>query len=460
MGVKPHEHGERRSIRRVAGTASVLAFTACRRGKVLAAFVLAVSALLGTTLASSWLSGTPAFGAATPSPGTARASGPPIVVCGIAAESGPYVAIGQDDIIGWKAYTKWINSKGGVLGRPLKLVVENDASSPSLASSLVRKCVTQDGAKFILGPESTDTGAAAIPMADTLHTVLLFNGAGWHNMGLSQGELTSYSFPGLYNVFLLDDLDAVTKLIVPRHYTRVAVIQDGDPGALRDGAYLKAYGKEYHFTVVGVQTTQPGETDDTPQILNLLADKPQIIVLGMSPGPDTITVLKAIRAQDSTVPVAECSVCYLPSFFTAAGGEAVMHNVYVLGSVQQLVQGLPKTPANRPLISQLNAYLSGMKAAGYGTLDDLDGGSASWETAAELTAAIDRAKSTSEDAVRTALEHQKLQILGTSWDRTPANHTRMTSVVDVMATWGANGQLQLYGQATKVPINKTTEEES
>ncbi|MBO0730957.1 MAG: hypothetical protein J2P57_17005, partial [Acidimicrobiaceae bacterium] len=88
------------------------------------------------------------------------------------------------------------------------------------------------------------------------------------------------------------------------------------------------------------------------------------------------------------------------------------------------------------------------------------GGSASWEAAEELTAAVKKAKSTSEGAVKSALEHQKLETLGISWDRTPANHTAMTSVVDVMATWGANGQLQLYGQATKVRINKTTENES
>jgi hypothetical protein len=80
--------------------------------------------------------------------------------------------------------------------------------------------------------------------------------------------------------------------------------------------------------------------------------------------------------------------------------------------------------------------------------------------AAELTAAIKKANSTTEAAVKAALEHQKLETLGISWDRTPANHTGMTSVVDVMATWGANGQLQLYGQSTRVRINKTTEDES
>jgi branched-chain amino acid transport system substrate-binding protein len=382
------------------------------------------------------------------------------VVCGIAAESGPFDLLGSYDIIGWQAYTRWINARGGVLGRPLKLVIENDASSPSQAASVVRKCVTEDHASFIVGPEATGTGAPAIPIANGLHTVLIFSGAGWHNMRLSAADLHSYSFPGFYNAFLLDDLDAVTKLIVPRHYTRVAVIQDGDPGALLNGGYLRAYARHYHFHVVGVQTTQPGETDDTPQVLNLLAAKPQIIVLGMSPGPDTITVLKAIRAQNPTVPVAECSGCFLPSFYKAAGGYAIMRNVYVLGPATLLLHSLPNTAAYRSVASQLRSYVAGMEAAGDGSLDDLDSGAVAWGVMQELTAAIRAAKSTNEDAVRRALEHQRIEILGTAWDRSTSNYTKMSSVVDVMATWTPSGQLQPFGSATKISIDPITNAES
>lgn len=235
------------------------------------------------------------------------------------------------------------------------MVVENDGSQASLAVALVRKWVTQDQANFIIGPGGTSDAAAAIPVADAMHVVMEEATSGWHALGLSKSDLQSYGFPSIDNVFLLDDLDTVTKLIVPRHYTRVAVIQESDPGGRLNSTYMQAFGKQDHFKVVAVQTVTPGSTDDTPQVLNLLAAKPQIIVLGMAPGPDTITVLKAVRAQN------------------------------------------PDIPTNT---------------------------------------------------------------LGIQWARTPANHSGMTSVVDVMGTFNEAGQFQLYGGATKVSISKATAKES
>jgi hypothetical protein len=56
-----------------------------------------------------------------------------------------------------------------------------------------------------------------------------------------------------------------------------------------------------------------GATGVTPQVLALLAAKPQITLFGLVPGTDSITAIRAIRAQDPTIPISECSACELPS---------------------------------------------------------------------------------------------------------------------------------------------------
>jgi ABC-type branched-subunit amino acid transport system substrate-binding protein len=412
--------------------------------------VAALAVLLGVTSPSAAASRT-----APPQ----RQSGSPLVVCGLTSLSGPYQLIGEADVTGWRAYAKWIDSRGGILGHPVSLVIENDGSQPSLAAALVRKCVTQDHASFIVGPGGTADSAAAVPVANALHVVDLDDTVGWHNLGLSNAELHSYAFPGIYNAFLLDDLDVVTRLIVPRHYTRVAVLQESDPGGRLNATYMKRYGRQHHFKVVAAQTVTTGSTDDTPQVLNLLAAHPQIIVLGLAPGPDTITALKAVRAQSAEVPVAECMGCAQPAFFAAAGGASVMHNVYVLGPVESLLHSLGGTEANRGLVSQINSYISALTSAGYGSTEDINGSESSWVAMEELTAAIMAAHSTSAKEVRDALEHQHLNTFGISWARSPANHARMKSVVDVMGTWTANGQFRDYGGATTVPISRATAEE-
>src|SRR3984957_9225741 len=220
----------------------------------------------------------------------------PITVCEIAATSRPVAPLGGDDELGATAWAAMVNKAGGVVGHKVTLVQENDASDPATAAALVHKCVTQVHANFIFGPEETSTSSAAIPVANQLQEVLLGWQSGWTGQGISNANLTSYSFPGIGNVFFADDLATITQLIVPRHYTRVAVIEDNAPGGLGNTQYMQGLASQYGYQVVASQITNPGATDDTPQALNLLKANPQIIVLGLIPGPDTITFLKAVRA--------------------------------------------------------------------------------------------------------------------------------------------------------------------
>jgi DNA-binding NarL/FixJ family response regulator len=61
--------------------------------------------------------------------------------------------------------------------------------------------------------------------------------------------------------------------------------------------------KQDGFQLVSTQIDPVGATDVTPQVLALLAAKPQIILFGLVPGTDSITAIKAIRAQDPTIPI-------------------------------------------------------------------------------------------------------------------------------------------------------------
>jgi ABC-type branched-subunit amino acid transport system substrate-binding protein len=367
------------------------------------------------------------------------------VVCQISATSGPNLTLGLDQIMAVKAYTKWLNTHGGVLGRSWRLVEENDNSSPVQAARLVRKCVIQDHANFILGPEETATMAAAVPVADALHTVLLTDGSGWDQGGLTSAQVHSYAFPGLYDVFYQDDVDTAQRLIAPNHYQRVAVLEDAVPGGLPNGTYMRSLCRRYHCHVVEVQKLLPGQTDDTPQVLNLLSAKPQIVVLGLVPGPDTITAIKAIRAENPTIPISECSTCWTPGFVQAAGGPSVLQHVYLWGPALDLLAYLPPTSAtNRSVLSELRTYVAAMKTAGFGSPEDINNALQWWPVGQELTGAIRAARSAGETAVMHALEHQDLQALYIFWHRSPANHAGLKKVVTITMTWAPTGQLEPY----------------
>jgi len=182
----------------------------------------------------------------------------PITICEIAATSGPFSALGTNDELGATAWAAMVNKAGGVQGHQVKLVQENDASTPATAAALVHKCVSQDHANFIFGPESTATTAAAVPVANQLQTVLLGWGSGWAGQGINAANLNSYAFPGIGNVYFADDQAMITQLIVPRHYTRVALIQDNTPGGLSNWPYMQSLASKYGYQVVASQIVYPG----------------------------------------------------------------------------------------------------------------------------------------------------------------------------------------------------------
>ncbi len=167
--------------------------------------------------------------------------------------------------------------------------------------------------------------------------------SGWQSNGYPASELNSFGFPGFYDVFYQDQYDSMQNLIVPRHYTRVALIEDNCGSVcLANQGTVQQPAKQFGFQLVSTQIDQVGATDVTPQVTNLLAAKPDIILFGLVPGTDSITAIRAIRTQDPNIPISECSACELPSFIAAAGGASVMKNIYVLGSMSQLTR--PRRP--------------------------------------------------------------------------------------------------------------------
>ena len=398
------------------------------------------SAAAGAVLAAGLAAGCSSGGSSS------AASGASLTVCEIAATSGPFAQLGDNDELGATAWAAMVNKAGGVLGHKITLVPENDASDPATAAALVRKCVTQVHANFIFGPEETATASAAVPIANELKEVTLGWQSGWAGQGISAANLTSYAFPGIGNVFFADDLATVTQLIVPRHYTRVAVIEDNAPGGLGNTQYMQSLASQNGYSVVASQITNPGATDDTPQALNLLKANPQIIVLGLIPGPDTITFIKAVRAQNPTIPISECSGCATSTFVNAVGGATAMQNVYMIGTPENVLSAIPSNSTSSPALADTRAYIAAMKAAGLGSANDIDEGGEGWDTGRELTAAIESAKSTSPDAVKNALAHQALVTGGIQayyWQRSPSNYANITQIYSAVVTVGANGSFNV-----------------
>src|ERR1700734_4159459 len=301
--------------------------------------------------------------------GNSASSNSPIVVCSDEALAGPYAQIGETDNWGSEAYFKHVNATGGILGHKVTSISLNNQSSAAQSELDARKCIQTYHAQFIVGPESGADTESALPIAIANKTILISLSSGWQSNGYPSSELNSWGFPGFYDVFAEDQVASVQNLIVPRHYTRVALLEDNCGSVcLANQATVQALAAKDGFQLVSTQIDQVGATDVTPQALAMLGAKPQIILLGLVPGTDSITAIRAIRAQSPTIPISECSACELPSFISAAGGASVMKNIYVLGSMEDWLTAAEQGSGSQEAqtTAGLQAYMAGMTAARLG----------------------------------------------------------------------------------------------
>ena len=65
--------------------------------------------------------------------------------------TGVYAALAQGEVVGAKFATEEINKKGGILGRPVELLVEDSANDVGTGVQKTRKLIERDQASFIIG---------------------------------------------------------------------------------------------------------------------------------------------------------------------------------------------------------------------------------------------------------------------------------------------------------------------
>jgi branched-chain amino acid transport system substrate-binding protein len=82
-----------------------------------------------------------------------------------AALSGSEAAFGTATVAGVRQAADEINAAGGVLGRKIRLIVQDDQGRPDEAVSVVTKFITADRVAVIIGENSSNQSLAAAPIA-------------------------------------------------------------------------------------------------------------------------------------------------------------------------------------------------------------------------------------------------------------------------------------------------------
>src|SRR6476661_4213616 len=80
------------------------------------------------------------------------------------ALTGPLAANGKQALLGMKLWEEEVNAKGGLLGRPVKLVFYDDQSNPSTVPGIYTKLIDVDKVNLVVSGYATNMVAPAMPV--------------------------------------------------------------------------------------------------------------------------------------------------------------------------------------------------------------------------------------------------------------------------------------------------------
>ena len=96
--------------------------------------------------------------------GAAAQSGEPIKIGFSMAMTGGLAANGKSALLAQKIWEEDINAKGGLLGRPVKLIYYDDQSNPATVPGIYTKLLDVDKVDLVIGPYATAQIAPAMPI--------------------------------------------------------------------------------------------------------------------------------------------------------------------------------------------------------------------------------------------------------------------------------------------------------
>ena len=94
--------------------------------------------------------------------GAAQAQQPEPIKIGFSMElTGPFAVVGKTGLLAFQIWQDDINKKGGLLGRPVKLVYYDDQSNPSNVPGIYTKLVDIDKVDLLVSSYATNLVAPA-----------------------------------------------------------------------------------------------------------------------------------------------------------------------------------------------------------------------------------------------------------------------------------------------------------
>ncbi|MGA8998958.1 MAG: amino acid ABC transporter substrate-binding protein [Pseudolabrys sp.] len=208
--------------------------------------------------------------------------------------TGPLAANGKMSLVAMQIWEDDINARGGLLGRPIKLVYYDDQSSPSQVPGIYAKLLDIDKVDLIISGYASTQIAAAMPVA--IQKKKLF--VSLFGTGINE----TFNYPKYFSMI---PNGPTPKPAFTRGFFKVAEAQNPKPQTIAiamadaefgrnacEGAHQNAQASG--FKIVYEKSYPPSTTDFSPIVRAIQAVNPDLMVVCSYP-LDTVGMVKAMH---------------------------------------------------------------------------------------------------------------------------------------------------------------------
>ena len=185
-----------------------------------------------------------------------------------------------------------VNAKGGLLGRPVQLVILDDQSTPANVPNIYTKLIAVDKVDLLLGPYGTNFVAPAMPVIiQNKKMTISFTAIGINDKFHYDKYFSMVSVgPEGVNAFSIGFFELAAQQN-PKPQT-VAILAAAAEFAQSAAQGAREQIKKHGFKLVYDQSYPPSTTDFAPVMRAVQATNPDIVFIGAYP-PDNVGIIRA-----------------------------------------------------------------------------------------------------------------------------------------------------------------------
>jgi branched-chain amino acid transport system substrate-binding protein len=213
----------------------------------------------------------------------------PIKVGMVDPLTGVYSAVAQNEVAGVKLAVEQINAAGGVLGRPIELLIEDSANDVGTGVQKTRKLIERDEVNFIIG--DVNSGIAQAMAQVTAEKKVLHVVSGGHTDGIT-GKDCKWNVYRVCNTTRME-ANSVSNLLFTKYGKKWHFITPDYAFGHTLYDACTANLQKLGGTVTGNELTPLGTSDFSAYLIKARAANPDVLLV-LVQGSDMVNCLKQI----------------------------------------------------------------------------------------------------------------------------------------------------------------------